>query len=143
MNTKIISAKEAVNLLIETHPSVLKDGWCPILFTGDRITCCDEASVVEIAGKIVALATIAPEGEMGEGHPTIVGLYTVREHRCKGYGKTVLVTAIKRCLERGFSQIHMDVLTPKAMKTIQSLSTELKAELSISDQTKFGGYILD
>lgn len=143
MNTKIIDAREAVRLLFETHPQVRQDAWFPILFCGDRITCCDEAAVVEVDGKIVALATIAPEGEMGEGTPTIVGLYTARAYRQQGLGKVVLEVAVRQCITRGFFEIRVDVISPNALKTVQSLSAELQIKLAVSDQSMFGGAILD
>lgn len=143
MNTKIIDGREAVRLLFDTHPQIRQDAWYPILFGGDRLFCCDEAAIVEIDGKIVALATIAPEGEMEEGTPTIVGLYTVRAHRKQGCGKAALEAAVRRCLARGFSHIRVDAISPNALRTIQSLSEELQAELVVNDQSMFGGSILD
>ncbi|GEM_PF-5773596 len=143
MNTNIINAREAVRLLFETYPPVRHDAWFPILFCGDRLSCCDEAAIAEVNEKIAALATIAPEGEMEEGRPTIVGLYTVRLFRRRGFGKAVLEAAVRRCLSRGFSHIRVDAISPNAMKTIQSLSEELQAELTVSDQSMFGGGILD
>ncbi len=143
MNTKIVNAREAVGLLFETHPQVRQDAWFLILFSGDRLSCCDEAAIVEIDGKIIALATISPEGEMGEGTPTIVGLYTIRAYRQQGFGNTVLEGAVQRCLARGFSQIRVDAISPKALKTVRSLSNELQAKLAVNDQSMFGGGILD
>lgn len=143
MNTHILEAKEAARRLVTEHPQIRQDAWYPILFIGDRLACCDEAAVAEIGGKIAAVATIAPEGEMGEGTPTIVGLYTVLAHRLHGCGKAVLEAAVRRCLARGFQNIRVDVLSPKAMKTIQSLPAELQAKLSVSDQSMFGGAVLD
>ncbi len=143
MNTKIINAREAVRLLFETHPPIWQDAWFPILFCRDRLSCCDEAVIAEVDGKIAALATIAPEGEMNEGTPTIVGLYTVRVYRQQGLGKAVLGAAVRRCLARGFSNIRVDAISPNALKTIQSLPEKLQAELVVSDQSMFGGAILD
>jgi len=100
MNThqkiSIVSVREAVRRLIEENPELRADAWYPTLFVGDRVLCCDEAAVVEVGGKLAALATLAPEGEMNEGTPTIVGLYTVRAFRRKGYGKAALARAIER-----------------------------------------------
>ena len=48
MNTKILNAREAVRLLVETHPEILQDSWYPTLFAGDRMSCCDEAAIVEV-----------------------------------------------------------------------------------------------
>nr|QBM02307.1 hypothetical protein [uncultured archaeon] len=78
---------------------------------------------------------------MTSGEPTIVGLYTVRSCRYRGYGKIVLEAAIRRSLERGFPKIRIDVLTPKAMKLVQSLSEELLSVLAVHDQSMFGGFL--
>ncbi|HBV01360.1 MAG TPA: hypothetical protein DEF00_03135 [Candidatus Taylorbacteria bacterium] len=48
--------------------------WFGMLFAGDRGNCCDEAVVVFEDNALVAIASIAPEGEAGSGEPTIVGL---------------------------------------------------------------------
>ena len=141
MNTKILNAREAVQLLVETHPEIRQDAWYPTLFGGDRLSCSDEAAIVEVDGKVVALATPAPEGEMNEGVPTIVGLYTVRAERKQGYGKTVLEAIIRRGIARGFSKIRVDVLTPKAMQTIHALPHELQDALIVNDQSMFGGFL--
>jgi len=143
MNTKILNAREAVRLLVETHPEILQDAWYPTLFAGDRMSCCDEAAIVEVNGQIVALATLAPEGEMNEGVPTIVGIYTIRSERRHGYGKTALETIIRRGIERGFANIRVDVLTPKAMQTIHALPQELQDALVVNDQSMFGAGILE
>lgn len=143
MNTKILGVREAILRLVTEHPQVKQDAWYPILFVGDRLSCCDEAAIAEVDGKIAALATIAPEGEMNEGVPTIVGLYTVRECRRQGCGKAVLEAAVRQCLVRGFPHIRVDAISPNALKTIQSLPKELCAELRVNDQSMFGGAILD
>lgn len=143
MNTNIIGAREAARLLFETHPEVRQDAWYPILFVGNRLSCCDEAAIVEVDGKIAALATIAPEGEMSEGTPTIVGLYTIRAYRKQGCGKAALEAAVRQCLGRGFTKIRVDILSPNALKTVQSLPEELRAGLAVNDQSMFGGAILD
>lgn len=135
MNTHILGANEAVRRLVAEHPLVRQDAWYPTLFGGDRLSCCDEAAIVEVDGKIAALATIAPAGELNEGVPTIVGLYTIRAHRKQGYGKAALDAVIRRCFTRGFREIRVDVLTPNALKTVQALPEELRAALLVNDQS--------
>lgn len=135
MNTYILEAREAVRRLVMEHPLTLQDAWYPTLFVGDRLSCCDEAAIAEVDGKIAAIATIAPEGELNEGVPTIVGLYTIRAHRKQGYGKAALAAVICRCIGRGFQKIRVDVLTPNALKTVQALPDELRAALLVNDQS--------
>ncbi|MEO8637842.1 MAG: GNAT family N-acetyltransferase [Candidatus Taylorbacteria bacterium] len=136
-----MKAHEAVSLLFSTHTYVKHDAWFPTLFGGDRLSCCDEAVVVMVEGCIAALATIAPEGEMTSGHPTIVGLYTVRAFRQQGYGKMVLEATVRRCMERGFTKVHIDVLTPKAMMTVNTLQLELRNVLEVVDQSACGCFL--
>jgi len=105
--------------------------WLPILFGGDRKYCCDEAAVIEIEGKIVSLATIAPNGEENSGEPTIVGLYTVEPHRELGYGRMVMIEAIERCIERGFQKIRIDVISIQARNLILTLPKHLLDRVDI------------
>lgn len=106
------------------------------LFGGDRWSCCDEAAVVTDAdGGVVAIATIAPEGEMGQGEPTIVGLYVLRAVRRQSLGESVFVTAVERCLERGFKKVRVDVLSKTALRLIGRVPKRLRAALVVSDQS--------
>lgn len=131
MNTYILSARDAVTRLWKEQPLMRNDAWFGILFCGDRLSCCDEAAIIEINGNVVALATISPVGEMGEGMPTIVGFYTVREYRKQGCGREALVAAIRRCAERGFKKIRIDVLAQRVLGVIASLPADLSALLEV------------
>jgi GNAT superfamily N-acetyltransferase len=82
----------------------------------------------------VGVATIAPEGEMMSGRPTIVALYVLPEFRQRGYGKILLEAAVERCLERGFEKIRVDVMSSYAMRAINSLPTHLRDALDVRDQ---------
>ena len=104
-----------------------------ILLGGDRLSCVDEAVGVEVEGKIVAIATIAPQGEMMSGQPTIVALYTLKAHRQKGYGALALKAAIVRGKERGFSQLRVDVLSSHVMRILDSLTGEEKNYLDVHE----------
>ena len=104
-----------------------------LLLGGDRISCCDEGVIAEQESKLIGVATIAPEGEEMSGQPTVVGLYVVPEHRGKGIGAQILQKAVARCIERGFDQIRMDVMSSNAMKIIEKLPDELKDKIDIHD----------
>ncbi|TEU13008.1 MAG: hypothetical protein E3J25_06450, partial [Anaerolineales bacterium] len=68
---------------IKLHPPATLDKWLStaltgskaiiliLLFGGDRLRCCDEALIAFDDRSIVGAATIALEGEMGEG-PALV-----------------------------------------------------------------------
>ena len=105
-----------------------------ILFTGDRVSCCDEVVALEIEGAIdVAFATISPEGEDYSGKPDIVALYTLPRFRQQGYGRAVLEAAIRRCMERGFGGVGINVLSSHVRRMIEKLSEDLKAFLVVVD----------
>lgn len=82
---------------------------------------------------LIGVATIAPEGEEQSGQPTIVGLYVAPEYRSKGYGSQILQKAIERCLERGFENIRMDVMSSNATKIIKKLPKEIQEKLDVHD----------
>ncbi len=146
---KIVQFHEATAALravahFDTNPNAVPGFglWYGMLFVGDRASCCDEAAVVEVEdGLLVALASIAPNGEQESGEPTIVGLYTLPPFRGHGFGKAALEAAIVRCLERGFTKIRIDALTPGSVKTIQSLSESSLAVLDVHDQSVYGGLL--
>jgi len=103
------------------------------LFGGDRISCVDEAVAVMVDGQIVGLATIAPNGESGSGKPTIVGAYVLPAFRGKGFGRQLLEFAIRRCLERGFMKIRLDVMSASVRYIVGFLPGELKSALDVVD----------
>lgn len=131
MKIKVLSAQELLHW-VNAHipPSIMRG----ILFVGDRISCLDEAIGLKAGGEIVGVATIAPEGEMMSGRPTIVALYVLPEFRQRGYGKILLEAAVERCLERGFEKIRVDVMSSYAMRAINSLPTHLRDALDVRDQ---------
>lgn len=108
-----------------------------ILFVGDRIFCCDEAVGLEVDGDVVAVATIAPDGEEKSGQPEIVALYVRKDYRCQRYGLSLLEAAIARCEERGLqTPIKVDVLSSRLMEGIErKLDSVVKAKLEIHDLT--------
>jgi GNAT superfamily N-acetyltransferase len=104
-----------------------------LLLSGDRISCCDEGVIMQEKERVIGVATIAPNGEEQSNQPTVVGLYVIPEYRSKNYGSQILQKAIERCLERGFENIRMDVMSSNAMKIIQKLPKEMQAKLDIHD----------
>ncbi|MBI5222347.1 MAG: GNAT family N-acetyltransferase [Candidatus Magasanikbacteria bacterium] len=104
-----------------------------ILLSGDRISCCDEGVIMEKAGNLIGMATIAPEGEEGSGQPTIVALYIEPKYRSQGNGAQILRKAVERCVERGFDKIRMDVMSANAMKIIEKLPAEMQKKIDVYD----------
>jgi GNAT superfamily N-acetyltransferase len=104
-----------------------------ILFVGDRFSCCDEGMGAFADGKLVGIATIAPMGEMGEGTPTIVGIYVLPEHRGRGIGAGLMRATVERCRERGFDSVRVDVMSTGARVAIERLPEDLRAMLQIHD----------
>lgn len=103
-----------------------------ILFAGDRFSCCDQG-VGAFKNELVGIATIAPEGEMHDGTPTIVGLYVSPEHRCQGIGTALMRAAVEQCRDRGFSSVRVDVMSTGAKKAIEKLPDDLRALLDVHD----------
>ena len=104
-----------------------------LLLAGDRISCCDEGVIMEEKGNLIGVATIAPRGEGESGQPTIVGLYVAPKYRSKGYGSQILQKTIERCLERGFENIRMDVMSSNATKIINKLPKDVQDKLDVHD----------
>jgi GNAT superfamily N-acetyltransferase len=92
-----------------------------ILFGGERLSCCDEAVVATSQdGRIVGLATLAPEGETGRW-PEIVGLYVDPAWRRQGIGKRLLTRAVERMAERGLVPVRIDLLSGAAAGVVEAL----------------------
>jgi len=109
------------------------------LFGGDRLSCIDEGVDLEIQGEIVGLATIAPEGEMHEGQPTIVALYVRHQFRGQGYGRKILMATIDRMRERGLSKpFRADATSSPGFRACQGLSEDYQAVLEVNDMSMGG-----
>lgn len=131
MNVKILNKIELVKFVQYLDMTAV----VAILFGGDRLSCCDEGVAIEIDGRIVALATIAPHGEGygGAETPTIVGVYVLPAFRQRGYSAFLMGSAIRRCLERGFQKVRVHVMSAHLMKTIQKLPPELRSIINVHD----------
>lgn len=128
MDTKITVKKIAeVSDFFRTHST---DPLVCLLFGGDRGTVCDEVVMLQSGRSILALASISPNGETGEG-PGIVGLYVVPKYRKCGYGKHVMEATVRRCIERGFSKVRIDTLSKGAKYIVETLPNELNSVLDI------------
>lgn len=131
MKTRVISMQEVSDFV---H-SLPREATLFLLFGGDRIFCCDEGVAVEIKedGKsvIAGIATIAPEGEMGSGEPTIVGVYIRSEYRRRGLAMALTEATIRRCQQRGFVRIRMDIVSAHFMGVLGKLSPKLRAVLDV------------
>lgn len=130
---EVVSISKIAERVRELHSA--KAGFpIAILFGGDRLSCCDEGIVMNDNGKLIGLATIAPEGEENSGQPTIVGLYVLPEYRQKGFGAQILKRTLERCIERGLnknSKIRMDVLSSKAQKIIDKFPKEFQDKIEV------------
>lgn len=71
-----------------------------ISFTGDRVSCCDEAVVAKEGERIVGVATLASSGEMGSGQPTLVGIWVDPAFTRRGIGQHLVGAVVKRVEER-------------------------------------------
>lgn len=135
----VLSKEEIIEFVKNLNPNPVVG----VLLSGDRLLCVTEAVGIEIEGKMIGIATIAEEGELYSGDPTLVALYIKPEHRQKGYGKKLLKEAISYAKKK-FPYLRVDILSSKVKKMIQSLSEEDKKFLKIFDPgASTGFYPLD
>lgn len=110
------------------------------LFSGDRFTCCDEFIVAHENGRLIGLASIAPDGEEMNGEPTMVGLWVNAEFRARGIGKQLVEQIISRCGERGFEKVRIDAMSEPVVKIYKSLSPDLKKQVKLDCSTIYPMY---
>ena len=109
------------------------------LFGGDRLSCIDEGIVFALDGDVVGLGTIAPEGEMRDGQPTIVGLYVRHEYRGRGYGRKIMLATIDRMRERGLVlPYRVDATSSHGFFACQGLPEEYRQDLDLRDMSMKG-----
>ncbi len=143
METKVVGYSEFAPLAQKMFKEAIaaKDPLMAIsivVLSGDRITCCDEA-IVFTDDPEIGMATISPDGEMRDGTPTIVGVYVRSADRGKGLGTELMAAAVRRCMERGFEKIRVDVLTIGSKRAVEKLPAELRARLEVTDNSGFLG----
>lgn len=122
--TKLISREDVYKWIMDNNlfktPSAMKIG---MLLGGDRLSCTDEAVAItdKQNNKIVGIATIAPDGEMNSGEPTIVGEFVLPEYRGQGIGKELFLKTLERCRERGFESVRVDIMSQKIGSIVNNL----------------------
>ena len=141
METKVLGYNEFLPLAERMLKAVIADkdeGMMAsfVVLSGDRITCCDEV-VVFANDPELGIVTISSEGEMGDGTPTIVGMYVRPSSRGKSFGTALLAAAVRRCVERGFEKVRIDTLTRASKRAVDKLPDELKARLDVHDMSSF------
>lgn len=108
-----------------------------ILFSGDRWSCCDQCVYLYVSNKLVAIATIAPNGEQNSGNPEIVGIYVHKEYRNLGYSKLILEGAVNMCKERGFPYVNITVVNSLLLNPAKSISDISDGYLRVTNLTNF------
>lgn len=103
-----------------------------VVLAPDQIRHCDEG-IVFTRAPLRGIVTIAPRGETGSDQPAIDGLYMRLSDRRRGFGSALFEAAIRRCFERGFERIRVDVQTRAMKQLIERLPEELRAHLDIHD----------
>ncbi len=127
-------AAEWVHSLHSTKPSMAMG----LLLAGDRWSCVDEVALATVDGEIVGIATIAPQGEMMEGVPTIVAIYVLHGHRHRGIGYELLEAAVDYMLAKGLEPIHIDSINSKVSRMIDRLPMEKRQKISVVDSSMGG-----
>ena len=108
------------------------------LLAGDRWSCVSEAAIAEEEGKIVGIATIAPEGEQMSGEPAIVGLYVLHQYRGRGIGYQLLEAAVDYMLSKGLKPIRLDVVNSRVLRMVERLPAGKRQKLNVVDQSMAG-----
>ena len=113
---------------------------------GQRLASCDEGILAKEGGRVIGMATIAPQGdEPGQpGPPEIVGVYVTRRDRDKyrrqKVGSELLERAVDHCKNvRKFPSIHMTAVTPNGAKLVENLCErrpDLKDFINFMDLSK-------
>lgn len=106
-------------------------GELAVLFGGDRAACLDHTLVHRDDGVIWGLASIALRGEMGEGEPTLVGLWVDRGCRREGIARALVAEAARRCPEWGVDRLRVDAISIEAVRLFESLPAEIAARFRV------------
>lgn len=139
LRVRFLNRAEVVDLVFQSGQFDINTHAIRMLFGGERRTCIDEGAVFDLDGDIIGLATIAPEGEMHEGQPTIVGWYVRHQHRGQNWGSQILGAAIGRMRERGLTPPYkIDVTSAVGMRALARLDADLKQHLEINDLSMGG-----
>ncbi len=117
-----------------------------ISFGGDRGMCCDRIFTAydEIlqGAKVVGMVgacSLAYQGEMREGTPTIVGLYVIPSHRRRGIGTTLVKKAIQHSLAINLPlPIRFDAIDEPSLNLFQKLPEEIRVKIRLNNFTLKG-----
>lgn len=109
-----------------------------LLLGGDRWLCVDEVALATVDHAVVGIATIAPEGEMRDGEPTIVAIYVLHEHRASGVGYELLEATVDYMLSKGLEPIRIDAMNSKVSRMVDRLPAEKRQKISVVDQSMGG-----
>ncbi|MFH0838459.1 MAG: GNAT family N-acetyltransferase [Patescibacteria group bacterium] len=132
ISIRMVNKAEAAEWVNFLHSTRLGIGLV-ILLGGDRWICVDKAVLASVDNKTVGIATIASEGEMMNGEPTIVAIYVLPENRKNGVGYRLLEGAVDQILTEDAGPIRLDVLNSKMLKTIARLPAEKRQKLNVID----------
>lgn len=89
----------------------INDMMIPILFAGDRQTCCDYFLHMYQGDELIGLSSFSLQGEMYNDTPEIVGVYILPKYRNKGYGKELIKKSIETFSSFTDKKISMDIIT--------------------------------
>ncbi len=138
MKTKVLRGallKETADCIVqEALQSAGEEGWIGLVLpalTGERLAQCDEGVVFEDAP--LGIVTIAPKGVGATVGPMIMGIHIRPSERGRGYGTSLLAAAVRRCIERGFSRVHVDAMSPAMLRCTRKLPEELRQCLEVTD----------
>lgn len=109
-----------------------------LLLSGDRWSCVGDVVLATEESEILGIATIAPQGEMGDGNPTIVAIYILPDNRASGVGYLLLEATVDYMVSKGLTPIHMDVMNSRVMRMIDRLTPE-RRQFIVTMDLSMGG----
>jgi hypothetical protein len=104
--------------------------YVPGLFDEARWFKCDEVYLAEENGSICGFVTIAANGMVGAGRPTVDTLYVPISRRNKGLGSSLLEEGIRRLLKRDPNgRVYCDLQNSAMERLVAKLPHEIRQKL--------------
>lgn len=92
-----------------------------ILFGGERLMVTSWGVVASEGATPIGLATVADEGEMMSGIPTIIGVMVLPEWRRQGIGLALLRAVVEEAGKRNLLPLRYDAMTPSGLALAQAV----------------------
>lgn len=108
-----------------------------ILFGGERFMWTTWGAMAKTGNLVIGLATVADEGEMGSGKPTLIGVMVLPDYRRRGIGTQLVRAVVDEARTRKLLPLLTECLSPSGLGLARSLSYGPEV-LEVVDQTFMG-----